>query len=360
MAPMHAPAHLTRDLALPERTKAETRRFLFALTEMSRMYAYGRCDVVVLKDSRPPEAFPNGSGGALFRAGATVELDGSNVWLLADDGQRSEVCVRGAAENGGGQRVMLGAEVRGTIGEKIAGQCDGASFDLNNRCFWGFARADPYENRGWCGSEYSIARFHGRIANANSMGVREIDDIRVWPETIESYEAMMEPNAAAPVRFTCESDREIVRFLFYRVCFGLLHSFLPDEYTKASLGGALPSNEQVAAAEKMQVGKGDPTREYYLYVSTTYPAVAAGDVRGAHAELLHGLAFTTLACADTWLVRLLHPSNTTPTAPTGLVNYGHRVLFFCCGRSASATPFASAPAGWSRPALTSGRARRNA
>ena len=318
MAPRHAPAHLTRDVALPQRTKKEELRFLFALTEMSRMYAYGGCDVVVLKESRPPQDFPNGSGEALFREGATVELDGSNVWLLADDGQRSEVCVPDAAKNGGGQRVTLAAEVTGKIGEKVAGQSGDASFELANRCLWGFARADPYENRGWCGSEYSIARFHGRIANANSMGVREIDDIRVWPETIESYEAMMEPNAAAPVRFTCESDREIVRFLFYRVCFGLLHSFLPDEYTKASLGGALPSNEQVAAAEKMQVGKGDPTREYYLYVSTTYPAVAAGDVRGAHAELLHGLTSTTLACAGAWLVRLLHPSNATPNRPDGL------------------------------------------
>ena len=315
MAPRHAPAHLTRDVALPQRTKKEELRFLFALTEMSRMYAYGGCDVVVLKDSRPPQDFPNGSGKALFRAGATVELDGSDVWLLTANGQRSEVCVPGAAKNGSGQRVTLGAGVTGKINEKVAGQSGDASFELANRCLWGFARADPYEHRGWCGSEYSIARFNGRIANPNSLAVCQIEDSRVWPETVEAYEAMMDP---AVVRFTCESDREIVRFIFYRVCFGMLHSFLPDEWAKAGPGGALPSNEQVAAAEKMQVGKGDPAREYYLYVSTTYPAVAAGDVRGAHAELLHGLTSTTLACAGTWLVRLLHPSNATPNRPDGL------------------------------------------
>ena len=127
---------------------------------------------------------------------------------------------------------------------------------------------------------------------------------------------MMDPAAKSPVHFTYDSDREIVRFIFYRVCFGILHSFLPDEWAKAGLGGVLPSNEQVAAAEKMQVGTGDPAREYYLHVSTVYPAVAAGSVQSAHAELLHGLTSTTLACADTWLVRPLHPSNGIPNRPT--------------------------------------------
>jgi hypothetical protein len=324
MAPRHAPAHLTRKVELPKRTREEERRFLFALTEMSRMYAYGGCDVVVLKKSRLPEDFPDGSGEALFRAGATVELDGSDVWLLAADGQRSQpqVCVRDAATCGDGQRATLGSEIRGEIGEKVAGQSGGASFEFHNRCLWGFARADPYENRGWCGSEYSIARFNGRIANPHDQGVLEIEKSRAWPETVEAYEAMMDPAAVQPVCFTYDSDREIVRFIFYRVCFGMLHSFLPDEWAKAGPGGALPSTEQVAAAEKLPVGKGDPAREYYLHVSTVYPAVAAGSVQGAHAELLHGLTSTALACTDTWLVRFLHPSNvdSPPTAVLGLVS----------------------------------------
>ena len=319
MAPRHAPAHLTRGVALPQRTGKETRRFLFALSEMSRMYAYGGCDVVVLSSSRPPKAFPSGSGEALFRAGDTVELDGSDVWLLAANGQRSEVCVSGVAKNGSKQRVVLGAEVLGTIGERVAGQCDGASFELDNRCLWGFARKDPYEDRGWCVSEYSIARFNGRIANPNSLCVRQIEDSRAWPETVEAYEAMMEPNATRPVCFTYDSNREIVRFIFYRVCFGMLHCFLPDEWAKAGPGGALPSIEQLRAAEQLEVGGGDPAREYYLHVSAVYPAVAAGSVQGAHAELLHGLTSTALACTDTWLVRQLHPSNAAPPSALPLV-----------------------------------------
>ena len=116
------------------------------------------------------------------------------------------------------------------------------------------------------------------------LGVREVDDSRVWPKTVQEYEAMMEPNAARPVRFTFDSDRETVRFLFYRVCFGMLHSFMPDEWNKGGVAGVLPSTEKVAEAETLRVGKGDPRREYFLYVAATYPAVAEGDARGAHAD----------------------------------------------------------------------------
>ena len=49
-APRHAPQHLTRGV-LPERTKPEERRFYYALSEMARLYAYDRCDVVVLKQN---------------------------------------------------------------------------------------------------------------------------------------------------------------------------------------------------------------------------------------------------------------------------------------------------------------------
>ena len=147
-APQHAPAHLTRGAALPPRTEPETRRFFFALAEMSRLYAYGGCDVLVLNKMRPPEDFPARSGDALFQCGATVELDGSEVWLLDDDGQRTNVCVPDKARNGGRQRVTLGPEIRGKIGEIVAGQKDGASFELDNRCLWGFTRPDAYEDRG--------------------------------------------------------------------------------------------------------------------------------------------------------------------------------------------------------------------
>ena len=320
MAPRNAPLHLIGGAPLPERTAKETKRFSFALSEMSRMYAYGRCEVVVLKDSRPPDAFPDGSGEVLFREGATVELEGNTVWLLDAAGSRTTVKWVGGAKNGSGQKVVLG-KVEGKVGEKLVavegaelGDASLTDFFLNC-CGWGLARADKYEDRGWCVCEYTISKFNGLIANPNHIGVREVDDIRQWPTTVEAYEEMMDKKAARPVGFTFDSDRETVRFIFYRICFGMLHCFLPDEWAKAGPGGALPSIEQLKAAEQLEVGNGDPAREYYLHVSAVYPAVAAGSVQGAHAELLHGLTSTALACTDTWLVRRLHPSNAVPPSP---------------------------------------------
>ena len=314
MAPRNAPLHLIGGAPLPERTAEETKRFSFALSEMSRMYAYGRCEVVVLKDSRPPNVFPDGSGEVLFKEGATVELEGNTVWLLDAAGSRTTVKWVGGAKNGSGQKVVLG-KVEGKVGEKLVavegaelGDASLTDFFLNC-CGWGLARADKYEDRGWCVSEYSIARFNGLIANSRiNIGVREVDDIRQWPTTVEAYEEMMDKRAARPVGFTFDSDRETVRFIFYRVCFGMLHSFMPDEWHKVGAAGALPSAEKIAEAEAaLRVGKGDARREYFLYVAATYPAVAAGDVRGAQAELLHGLSATALACRETWLHRKRYP-----------------------------------------------------
>ena len=312
MAPRNAPLHLIGGAPLPERTAEETKRFSFALSEMSRMYAYGRCEVVVLKDSRPPNVFPDGSGEVLFREGATVELEGNTVWLLDAAGSRTTVKWVGGAKNGSGQKVVLG-KVEGKVGEKLVavegaelGDASLTDFFLNC-CGWGLARADKYEDRGWCVCEYTISKFNGRIANPNHIGVREVDDIRQWPTTVDAYEKMMDKKAARPVGFTFDSDRETVRFIFYRICFGMLHSFMPDEWHKVGAAGALPSAEKIAEAEALRVGKGDPRREYFLYVAATYPPVAAGDVRGAQAELLHGLSATALACREAWLQRKRYP-----------------------------------------------------
>ena len=49
-------------------------------------------------------------------------------------------------------------------------------------------------------------------------GGREVDDSRPWPETVAAYAEMMDPSADHAVGFTVDSDREVVRFIFYRVC----------------------------------------------------------------------------------------------------------------------------------------------
>lgn len=101
------------------------------------------------------------------------------------------------------------------------------------------------------------------------------------------------PHAAlSPVR---SGDRDVVKFLFYRVCFGLLDSFLPDESSK-SHGYEPPPMASLKEAELQPVGKGDPSRTYGLYVAIGPPALLMGGHHlSAHAELLHALQTTLLA-----------------------------------------------------------------
>ena len=101
-------------------------------------------------------------------------------------------------------------EIEPRTGSGCTGQCTGLTPDLVSRqallainLWYGLPYATvllvdtplpegqwtntcPYEDRGWCGSEYSIARFNGRIANTNNMGVRQIENSRSWPETVSS------------------------------------------------------------------------------------------------------------------------------------------------------------------------------
>ena len=119
---------------------------------------------------------------------------------------------------------------------------------------WGIVAKAPYENRGWCCSEYSIARLNGRIVNGSDPDVVAVESARQWPADVEGYSAMMEVSAAAPVSFTNKGDRDAVCFIFYRVCFGMKHAFLPDEFEVS--GCVMPALEELSAADHSLVGSG--------------------------------------------------------------------------------------------------------
>ena len=67
-----------------------------------------------------------------------------------------------------------------------------------------------------------------RIVNPDDEAVREVEDSREWPTSVAEYAAMMRPDVAAPIKFTKGGDSDVVTFNFYRMCFGLSHSFFPD------------------------------------------------------------------------------------------------------------------------------------
>ena len=143
-----------------ERSHDETDRFRFCMWEMSRLYGFHECHVIVLPQSS--RDFPGGENA------------------------------------------------------------------------WGRVSNDPYHNRGWCASEYSIARSNGRICNRSDDPrdpVLHVESKRPWPDTPYEYVDMMKERwdgGELKVNFTKKGDRSVVAYNFFKSCFGLTHSFFSE------------------------------------------------------------------------------------------------------------------------------------
>uniref|UniRef100_A0A0G4HJY9 EF-hand domain-containing protein n=1 Tax=Chromera velia CCMP2878 TaxID=1169474 RepID=A0A0G4HJY9_9ALVE len=145
---------------LVERTRQEIRRFHAALWEMSRLYSYMDCKVIVLPLLEDSSEFP-----------------------------------------GGGEA-------------------------------WGRVSTTPYVQRGWCITEFSMARLLGRIVNLESESVQELLRLREWPQSVDEYSKLLHSN---DVKFTNKADLAPVLLNFYRVCFGPSHSLTPELQWEESL-----------------------------------------------------------------------------------------------------------------------------
>ena len=145
-----------------ERTIAESRRFYLALWEMTRMYAYGGCRVVVLPEVEPWKLFEP--------AGTQPEQVYSEV--------KERVCLRSAV--------------------------------------WGWVNEVPYHRRGWCFAEFSCARKAGIIINEHDEAVQAILRARAWPTDVKSYTRDMQD---LNIEFTSKGDREYVTYIFNKMSF---------------------------------------------------------------------------------------------------------------------------------------------
>ena len=156
----NVPSDYTKTTGAPmvqaDRNVQETRQFRFAMFEMSRLYAFFKCEVIVIP-----------------------ELD--------------SVAITHKTQEGGAMSV------------------------------WGRVNSNPYENRGWCAAEFSVAMFHGRVVNTEDPQVRRIKASRVWPRTVKQYSEMMDEGAEMPVTFTSKGDRRFVQYNFFKMCIGLNH-----------------------------------------------------------------------------------------------------------------------------------------
>ena len=89
--------------------------------------------------------------------------------------------------------------------------------------------------RSQCCSEFTVAKYNGTIANDDRVDVQELMSFRKWPTTVSEYEDMMNAEGREAVRFTKRGDADIVKFLFYKVCFGMLESFYASAATPIGL-----------------------------------------------------------------------------------------------------------------------------
>ncbi|CAK0904764.1 unnamed protein product [Prorocentrum cordatum] len=101
---------------------------------------------------------------------------------------------------------------------------------------WGVENDRPFQNRGWCCSEFAIARYANRIVNLTDAAVQAVLESRDWPsgDTVESgkmYADMMRLthdqaedgqdgltyNQTLGVSFTSKGDRTAVRYNFFKM-----------------------------------------------------------------------------------------------------------------------------------------------
>ena len=99
---------------------------------------------------------------------------------------------------------------------------------------WGMVNRVPYQNRGWCCAEFSIASYCGIVANPDDDDVAALRNARRWPTDNASYAAMMrftsKPENADDeltydpelgVDFTNKGDRAVVKYNFFKMAISL-------------------------------------------------------------------------------------------------------------------------------------------
>lgn len=144
-------------------TANEQKLFRIALFEMSRMYAFSGCEVLVLPQ---------------------LELLQSSASSQPVKAKYSNVKKR----------------------------------DCLHSDTWGWINEVPYENRGWCAAEFSCALQAGIVANLTDPAVQAVLRARDWPTSVKQYQKMMEDTR---IEFTATGDRSYVAYLFFKMSFDL-------------------------------------------------------------------------------------------------------------------------------------------
>ena len=300
---INRPKTISKDGPYADKSALEEKQFNYAMWDMSRMYAYS--DVIVLPEPTDITKFPGDTSAPLLTKGMKLVLDGENVHVEGTDPPIViRYCIKnGKAKSDGSHSFILNRDL--AFDDNVEFTVGSLKVVLSNVCGWGRVSPLPYQSRGWCCSEFTIALYNGRILNTMNSGVAKLRD-RQWPKTVAEYDQMMQSG----VEFTKRGDADLVKFLFFRTCFGLRHSFFPFE-VQDTTGYALPSEaDLMAASREGQVGTGvNDQSKYYLYLALQPPAVQLdGRIwKRSLAQKLHRMQLLMIAKAQHWTGHGHHP-----------------------------------------------------
>ena len=288
-----------------DKSALEKKQFNFAMWDMSRMYAYSY--VIVLPKPTDITKFPGDTSAPLLAKDMKLVLDGEDVLVEGTDPRIViQYCVKnGKAKTDGSQSFILDRDL--AFADNVEFPVGSLKVVLSNVCGWGRVSPLPYQNRGWCCSEFTMALYNRRILNTKDVAqLTYMDSGRPWPKTVAEYDQMMRSG----VEFTKRGDADLVKFLFFRMCFGLRHSFFPFE-VQDTTGYALPSEaDLMAASREGQVGTGvNDQSKYYLYLALQPPAVQLdGRIwKRSLAQKLHRMQLLMIAKAPHWTGHGHHP-----------------------------------------------------
>ncbi|KOO33988.1 hypothetical protein Ctob_010973 [Chrysochromulina tobinii] len=288
-----------------DKSALEKKQFNFAMWDMSRMYAYSY--VIVLPKPTDITKFPGDTSAPLLAKDMKLVLDGEDVLVEGTDPRIViQYCVKnGKAKTDGSQSFILDRDL--AFADNVEFPVGSLKVVLSNVCGWGRVSPLPYQNRGWCCSEFTMALYNRRILNTKDVAqLTYMDSGRPWPKTVAEYDQMMRSG----VEFTKRGDADLVKFLFFRMCFGLRHSFFPFE-VQDTTGYGLPSEaDLMAASREGQVGTGvNDQSKYYLYLALQPPAVQLdGRIwKRSLAQKLHRMQLLMIAKAPHWTGHGHHP-----------------------------------------------------
>ena len=184
---------------------------------VTRLYAFGECEVIVDPIIDEAEAFPGGihaSGLKWTDAGASKPSTGEE---LAND--RLSAALKTKVDFTKEEWDAFG------ISDLLVTHFikSGNSYLQPAVNAWGFINRVPYGSRGWCCAEFSVARKNKRIVNMHKREVQRVLSMREWPNNVHEYAAMMDEDAEQPVRFTNKGDMAAVLYNFYKMTVRCVH-----------------------------------------------------------------------------------------------------------------------------------------